>query len=75
MGEGSGMVGLVGTIHQLLKVIQQSVSAHSLRLGKRLWKQPQSRKRRSLGCGAQPFTQTGAGLLQKSLQLRIQGLG
>ena len=45
MGEGSGVVGLVSTIHQLLEIVQQTIRTHSLGLGERLRQEPQRRKR------------------------------
>ena len=45
MGEGSGVVGLVSTIHQLLEVVQQTIRPDPLGLGECLRQEPQCGKR------------------------------
>ena len=49
MGEGAWVVGLIRTIHQLLKIIQKPVRTHTLRLWEGVGEQPQSWQRRTFG--------------------------
>ena len=75
MGESPGMVGLIGTIHHLLKIIQQPGGTKTLRLRDGLRQQPQRWQRRALRGSAEPLTQLCTGIFEETLELRIQRFG